>query len=148
MRRLIRDVVFLVNEGWRPYDAQPADEVYANLDCPHAGKKGRIRPFWFTRQDVFCCVGCERACTLSRPKGFPPPLPINYPSRQDPFMLTPQELVRRRHTLNVRETAYCLNISDRQVYTLIANGRLTPHKDRPVRVPATEVAAMMEDFDE
>jgi DNA-binding transcriptional regulator YiaG len=66
----------------------------------------------------------------------------------DNFTLTPVELVKRRHTLNVRETAYCLNVSMRTVWSWVAEGKLVALKDKPVRVRATDVARMMNDFDE
>lgn len=149
MRSLITQVVRMVQEGWRPYNAQPRPDVYERLDCPHMGTRSRQRPYWFVRGDIFCCIGCERACALNRPSGFPAPLPINYPScHTEPFTLAPQELVRRRHTLNVRETAYCLNISERKVYKMVAEGELTPLREHPVRIRATDVWEKMEDFDE
>lgn len=152
-KNLIKHVVRMVNDGWRPYDAEPKPEVYDRLGCPHVHgkphKKGRIiRPYWFTRGDIFCCVGCERACSLVRPTGFPPTLPIHYPRVDEPFMLSPQELVARRHTLRVDEAAYCLNVSERKLYNLVAEGKLVALREHPVRVRASDVARMMEDFDE
>lgn len=148
MRRLINDVVRMVHEGWRPYDALPDSAVYERLNCPHAEKKGVIRPYWFTRADVFCCIGCNRACCLQRPQGFPPPLPINYPEKSMPYTLTPQEMISRKALLNVDEAAYCLNVSVRHIYTLISMGQLIPLKDRPIRVSTADVKELMEDFDE
>ena len=148
-RKLINVVVRLVHEGWRPYDAQPNQDVYERLDCPHAGKRSRAsRPYWFTRGDIFLCIGCDRACTLNRPTGFPAPLPIHYPRTGESYTLSPQELIARRHTLNVRETAYCLNISERKVYTMVAEGELVALRENPVRIRAEDVKAKMEDFDE
>jgi excisionase family DNA binding protein len=66
----------------------------------------------------------------------------------DQFTLTPIELVKRRHTLNVRETAYCLNISDRRVYSMVAEGKLVALRDKPVRIKAKDVERWMNDFDE
>lgn len=146
-KSLIRNVVNLVHAGWRPYDAEPSQDVYERLKCPHA-TASKKRPYWFTKGDIFCCIACERACSLSRPKGFPPPLPIHYPQSGDPFAYTPQELVARRHTLNVKETAYCLNVSERKVYTMIYEGELVALKGQPVRIRATDVKEKMEDFDE
>lgn len=50
--------------------------------------------------------------------------------------------------LTVRQTAYVLNISERQVYDYIAEGKLVKLKDTPVRVRADEVKALRKDFDE
>ena len=47
----------LTREGWRPYDAEPDRSVYERLGCPHF-LRGRRKPFWFVRDDVFCCIGC------------------------------------------------------------------------------------------
>lgn len=83
-----------------------------------------------------------------RPSGFPPILPINYPPVDEPFMLSPQELVSKRHTLRVDEAAYCLNVSERQIYNMVAEGKLVALREKPVRVRAADVALAMEDFDE
>ena len=50
--------------------------------------------------------------------------------------------------LNVRQTAYCLNISERRVYDYIAEGRLIRLKENPVRVRVREVRELSSDFDE
>lgn len=143
-------VFSLIEYGWRPYHAQPDTSVYENLSCPHfnAEPGAVLRPYWFTRGDIFACVGCERTCSLSRPKGFPAPKPIFYPAKEEPFTLTPQEMVARRHTLNVKETAYCLNVSERKVYTMIYEGELVALKTQPVRIRTTDVETLMNDFDE
>lgn len=148
-KSLIKNVVKLVNESWRPYNAQPVDEVYERLGCAYLkAKSGKVQPYWFVRQDVFLCVGCPKSCSLVRPAGFQLPLPIHYPEGDEPFTLTPQEMVARRHTLNVREAAYCLNVSMRTVWAWVAEGKLVALKEKPVRVRASDVAKMMEDFDE
>lgn len=68
--------------------------------------------------------------------------------RFDQFTLTPQELVKRRHTLNVKEASYCLNVSERKIYTMIYEGALVALKTQPVRIRATDVETLMNDFDE
>lgn len=144
-------VFTLVKDGWRPYHVQPATSVYEGLDCPHfnADPGAVLRPYWFTRGDVFVCVGCERTCCLKRPKGFPAPEPILYPDNGEPFTLTPQEMVKRRHLLRVAEAAYCLNVSQRTIYRMIDDSLLTVLEDRsPLRIKAADVEAMMNDFDE
>ena len=72
-RTRIQEIVMLTREGWRPYDAEPDRSVYERLGCPHF-LRGRRKPFWFVRDDVFCCIGCADHCTLKRPAGFPLPL--------------------------------------------------------------------------
>ena len=106
-RTRIQEIVMLTREGWRPYDAEPDRSVYERLGCPHF-LRGRRKPFWFVRDDVFCCIGCADHCTLKRPAGFPLPLPIRYPGVPPvrPYTLTPQEMVDRHDLLNVRQAAY------------------------------------------
>ncbi len=150
MRTRILEIVTLIKEGWRPYNAEPARSVYEKLGCKHAVKGDKSSPFWFVRGDVFCCIGCATHCTLKRPEGFPLPLPIKYsvvPVDQ-PYTLTPQEMLARHDLLTVRQAAYCLNVSERQIYDNIAEGKLVKLKDKPVRVRATEVKELRRDFDE
>lgn len=150
MRKLIQDIVTLTKEGWRPYDAEPDRSVYEKLGCTHVLRWQKRKPSWFVRGDVFCCIGCADHCTLKRPAGFPLPLPIRYsvvPPDQ-PYTLTPLEMLARHDILTVRQAAYCLNISERQVYDYIAEGKLVKLKDAPVRVRADEVKALRKDFDE
>lgn len=147
-RTLIQDVVSLTKAGWRPYNAQPDRSVYEKLGCD-AVLRGK-KPLWFVREDVFCCIGCAARCCLTRPAGFPLPLPlqIRYAQPEHPYTLTPAEMVERKGLLTVKEASYCLNVSERQVYDWLAEGRLVQLKMRPIRVRATEVKAMMSDFDE
>jgi excisionase family DNA binding protein len=148
-KNLIKTVARMIQEGWRPYDAQPAQEVYEQLQCPYAGGKPPKRPYWFSRGDVFCCIACSRACCLNRPKGFPPALPINYPAELEGYSRPPQELVKIRHTLTAKEAAYCLNLSERKIYQMVVEGELVALRDRGViRIRASDVEALMYDFDE
>lgn len=148
-RTRIQEIVTLTREGWRPYDAEPERSVYEKLGCPYFLCR-RHKPFWFVRGDVFCCIGCADHCTLKRPAGFPLPLPIRYsgvpPVR--PYTLTPQEMLARRNLLNVKQAAYCLNVSERTVYNYIAEGRLVRLRDNPVRIRVDEVRELCKDFDE
>lgn len=148
-RTRIQEIVTLTRGGWRPYDAEPDRSVYERLGCPHF-LRGRRKPFWFVRDDVFCCIGCADHCTLKRPAGFPLPLPIRYPGVPPvrPYTLTPQEMVERHDLLNVRQAAYCLNVSERTIYDYIAEGKLVRLKENPVRVRSKEVKELRGDFDE
>lgn len=67
MRTRIQEIVTLTKEGWRPYDAEPDRSVYEKLGCNHALRGQKRKPFWFVRDDVFCCIGCADHCTLKRP---------------------------------------------------------------------------------
>lgn len=145
-RSRILDVVSLIKEGWRPYQAKPDVRVYERLGC----RLEKRQPLWFVRGDIYCCVGCSAHCCLQRPAGFPLPLPIRYRHlpHEEPFLLTPQELMARRNLLTVKQAAYCLNVSERQVYNYIAEGKLIRLKETPVRVRVDEVRALCTDFDE
>lgn len=155
-KKSIQDVITLIQNGWRAYDATPENSVYARLSCPYApekdenGRKKRRRraPLWFVRGDSFVCVGCEKGCCLFRPEGFVLPLPVNYGKPQEPYTLTPSEMVQCKHFLRVDEAAYCLNISTRTVREWIDVGKLRRAVDPPVRVLAEDVAYHMEHVEE
>ena len=150
--RLIDEIVTLTKEGWRPYRGIIQDAVYHDLACPggvFSKAETRVRPYWFSRADIFLCVGCSKRCSLNRPVGFQPTLEINYPyDPQRPFTLTPEELVASKHTLQIREAAYCLNCSEGKVYKYIYTGVLVPLKEKPYRIKATDIQRMMNDFDD
>lgn len=143
---MINTVMHLVSEGWRPCAAVPEATVHARLGCEYVMGAGENRPYWFERDGVACCIGCQRACSLNQSAESVKSAPVQHLA--EPFLLTPQEMVRRRHTLNVREAAYCLNVSKRTIWNWVAEGRLVALKVKPVRIRASDVAAMMEDFDE
>lgn len=149
-RTRIQEIVTLTREGWRPYDAEPDRSVYEKLGCSHVLRGNTRKPFWFVRDDVFCCIGCADHCTLKRPAGFPLPLPIRYPRApyEQPYSLTPQEMVNRHDILNVRQAAYCLNVSERTIYNYIAEGKLIRLKESPVRVRSKEIKELRGNFDE
>lgn len=146
----IMDIVMLTRAGWRPYNAVPDMSVYEKLGCDAVLGGRKHRPIWFVRDDVFCCVGCEAHCTLKRPTGFPLPLPIKYPQMppDQGYYLTPLEMLERHDLLNAKQAAYCLNVSERTIYNLIAEGKLVRLRENPVRVRSSEVKALREDFDE
>lgn len=148
-RTRIMDIVTLTKNGWHPYGAKPDQAVYEALGCTPVRNGRRDRPFWFVRGDVFCCVGCAAHCTLSRPAGFPLPLPV-HPKKipLQNYSLTPREMLARLDLLNTKQAAYCLNVSERTIYNLIAEGKLVRLREMPVRVRAAEVKALCENFDE
>lgn len=154
-RTKIQTIIELVHRGWRAYSADPQSPVYEKLNCEFAperdenGKKKRKRsePYWFVRGDSFVCVGCLKACALSRPEGFILPLPIQYEERpEEPYNLTPEEMVQRKALLRIDEVSYCLNISDRTVRDWIDLGKLRRTEDYPIRVPSEDVKARMNLF--
>lgn len=150
-RTLITDIVLLTRDGWRPYGVEPQGAVYERLHCPQydgATHKMRKKGMWFVKGDQFLCMGCRIRCSLLRPEGFSLPLPIQYPQPDKAYTLTPLEMVTRKSVLRVDEAAYCLNVSERMIYTWIACGKLAVLKDMPRRVKSADVKQMMEDFDE
>jgi excisionase family DNA binding protein len=149
----VRSIIELVKAQWRPYNYEPEPGVYVRLKCPYVDaegkKKGRKRPFWFVRGDTFICVACFKGCSLIRPEGFIAALPVQYAAKRTaPFQLSPAEMVARKALLRVDEAAYCLNISERQVYDWIAEGKLRRAKEQPVRVSAEDVHSYMANFAE
>lgn len=151
MSTRIMDIVTLTKNGWRPYNAEPDQKVYESIGCELAlNGRRKDKPFWFVRDDVFCCVGCATHCTLNRPAGFPLPLPIKYPQLppDQAYHLTPLEMLERHDLLNAKQAAYCLNVSERTIYNLIAEGKLVRLRENPVRVRSSDVKALREDFDE
>lgn len=63
------------------------------------------------------------------------------------FTLSPSEMLKRFPLLRVSQAAYCLNISERQVYDLIAEGKLLRTKINPCRVSSVDVAELMAEFE-
>lgn len=149
-RSKIMDIIALTREGWQPYTGRPAKSVYEKLECGVTPQNNRSRPFWFVRGDVFCCIGCASRCILKNPSGFIYPLPFGYPAgpKHPPYTLSPKEMAERHDLLNAKQAAYCLNVSERTIYNYIAEGKLVRLKENPVRVRASEVRALRENFDE
>lgn len=149
-RTRIMDIVTLTRNGWRPYMGNPASWVYEKIGCEIVLQKKRGKPFWFVKDNVFCCIGCSTNCVLNNPDGFVPELPLE--ARDAPkvrkFDLTPREMLAKYDLLNVKQAAYCLNVAERTVYNMIAEGKLVRLKEQPVRVRVDEVRKLRENFDE
>jgi len=140
----IDQIIKLTQCGWRAYEGQATAVVYDNLQCDK-GQRGRAR--WFARLEMLVCIGCERNCTLSCPDGFQLPL-FKYPAPPRPsFRLSPDELLAKRKLLKIDEAAYVLNVSARQVRSMVHEGRLSVTRDAPQRIPVEEVRAMIRDVD-
>lgn len=147
-KTLIRDIIELTNAGWRPYPAKPDNAVYVRIGCPN-WQKQKPAPFWFVRDHLYLCVGCVSRCLLENPAGFMPMLPIRRLNAPQPFYsISPKEMIDRHDLLTVRQAAYCLNVSERTIYDYIAEGKLVRLREYPIRVRASEVKAMLENFDE
>lgn len=143
----IKTIINLIRTGWRPYNAEVTSAAYESIQCPHAQSKGKTKPFWFVRGDIYLCLGCPKNCTLNRPAGFLLPLPIRYSEcPEEPYQLSPAEMIVRKSLLRVDEVAYCLNISERTVYDWISDGRLRKTAEAPVRIPVEDVAFRMTNF--
>lgn len=141
----VHEIIMLLHDDWRPYNNQPEKFVYETLKCK---EYTRIRPSWFYKGEKFICLGCKNKCSLFRPVGFQTPLPINYPRQAEDFKYSTKELVQRKSSLTVDETAYCLNISKSQVYKWVYEGKLTALNQKPVRVLSEDVKRLMQDYDE
>ncbi|MCH5277497.1 MAG: helix-turn-helix domain-containing protein [Desulfovibrionaceae bacterium] len=146
-KTLVRDVIALTSNGWRPYPDKPDNAVYTRIGCPHWQKANG--PFWFVRDRMYLCVGCASRCLLENPAGFMPMLPMRY-AKEPPrlYNITPKEMLERHNLLTVRQAAYCLNVAERTIYDYIAEGKLVRLREKPTRVRASDVKAMCEDFDE
>lgn len=144
-KRIVSDVLKMVERGWRPYEGRPTAEVYDALNCE---QRPSGLSYWFAKGPAVCCVGCERACTMPcPPPGFQLPL-FTYPPPSGPvFRMSPDELLSKRKLLQVHEVAYVLNVSTRHVHRMIQHGRLLATKKRPARVPVEEVRAALNEVD-
>lgn len=141
----INDIIQLLHDDWLPYNNQPENFVYENLNCKQYIKK---RPAWVYKGEKYLCLGCPSKCMLLRPSGFQIPLPIKYPKKCNEFKNSPSELVNKKETLTVQEAAYCLNISVSRIYKYIYTGELTALRQRPRRIKSEDVKRLMNDFDE
>lgn len=141
----VQEIISLLNNGFRPYNNQPQNSVYESLTCLFYKKN---KPAWFYKGDIFLCISCNRKCSLHRPTGFQAPIPLKYPHYNDInyFKNTPQELIVKKASLNMKEVCYCLNMSYSKVYSLIQEGKLTSLNGRPLRVKTEDVQRLMEDY--
>ena len=147
-KTLIKDIIALTNEGWRPYPARPENAVYERIGCRN-WQKQKPGPFWFVRGHLYLCVGCASRCLLENPAGFMPMLPIRWRNTPQPsYSISPKEMIERHALLTVRQAAYCLNVSGRTIYDYIAEGKLVRLREYPVRVRTSDVKAMLENVDE
>ena len=148
MNSQIDRIMSLAERGWKVYEGRVSPSLYETLQCP-VPLFGKWL-FESERAKELACVGCDKFCHAESSTEFDPQ-PRNIPEmnrRGAYYTLSPQEMVRRIPLLRVAQAAYCLNISQRQVYTWIAEGKLAATKDQPVRIKAEDVAALMNDFDE
>ncbi len=142
---IIKDVVILINAGWRLFEGEVDRIVYEKQGCPSLNNR-RISPKWFFQGDKYLCVGCAKKCSLVRPAGFQASLPLYYREDEEThtIMLSVEEMLSRRKLLKIFEVAYCINSSERYVRYLIDTGVLRRTEDRPVRVPSEDVIQYIE----
>lgn len=139
-------IMFWIERGWKPYAGKVDAEIYEDVACP-APVFGK----WLyegSKAKEAVCVGCDRQCRVECDKGFrPPPVPFQTLYTGSYFTLSPSEMVKRYPLLRVCQAAYCLNVSERTVYKLIAEGKLLRTKINPCRVSSADVAALMDEFE-
>lgn len=141
---IIKDIVFLINAGWRLFEGEVERKVYEKQDCPSLHNR-RISPKWFSQGDKYLCVGCAKKCSLVRPAGFQARLELLYPEKHDQrYLLTPEEMLNRLKLLTVDQVAYCLNVSPGKVYKMLARSELASTDDNPKRVPVEEIKAYLD----
>jgi len=139
---VVKDIVLLLNDGWRLFQGEVEQTVYEKQQCPSLTNR-RTHPKWFFRGDKYICIGCLKKCSLVRPAGFQSHLELLYTEQEQKFILTPQEMLARLKFLTVEQVAYCLNISVSKVYKMISMSELAS-TDSPRRVPVEEVKAYIE----
>lgn len=127
----------LWSKGFRPYTGEVDGSVYERLKCPDAKKA-----YWVSRWPMLYCFGCKKRCAPKTPHGFQLQLRDDLrPSCE----LAPHELVALGRPLNIKETALCLGISERQLYdeSYVAKTALDKLKNPPIRFTADSVIAEM-----
>ncbi len=136
----IDDALALQQRGFVRYTGEVDQAVYDRLAC-----KQNKKAVWFVKGDVHQCIGCTKRCLLTNPAGFRALLvPMRAARHKAAFAALPQisakDLLFSKLVLRVDEAAYCLNVSEREVYNLIDEGVLERPSDRnPVRVTAASV---------
>ena len=136
----IDDALTLQRRGFVRYTGEVDQMVYARLAC-----KLEKKAVWFVKGTTHQCLGCSRRCLLTDPAGFRALLvPLRMARHQAVFAELPQisakDLMFKKVALLVREAAYCLNVSEREVYNLIDEGVLErASKRNPVRVTSESV---------
>ena len=146
MCQQIDRIVFYVERGWHPFTGQVEAGVYHEIECP-----APLFAKWLyegQRAEEAVCIGCDRGCQVSCQQGFnPAPKRQQGIHRKNYFTLSQQEMVRKFSLLRVDQAAYCLNVSERKIYDLVAWGKLIATKDKPVRIAAESVKAEMNNLD-
>lgn len=132
------DMLRLLQRGWVPYRGHVDGQTYDGLGCKASGKAR-----WMHHGQKFVCLGCAKRCSLVDPAGFELLLPVSCQAKRLVFAVLPavsaQDLLDKKILLNVPEVEFILNVSRRQVYNLLEEGRLESHSDSPTRITAESV---------
>ena len=142
-----KDIVYLLDKGFRPYDGDVPPQFYAEKKC-----KSYKRAEWLTRpwsddhqHTRFICLGCNRRCAAVDPAGWPLLLPIGQQTRPgvvafiEASRLSADDLLKVKRVLRVDEVAFILNIGKTKVFELIQEGQLDVLQDSPTRVTSESV---------
>jgi len=131
----------LFGKGFRPYKGNILGNVYERLKC-----KDPKKAFWICKWPLLYCFGCNQRCCPTS-EGFQAMLPEGDVRLHGKFSITPGEMVKAKSLLRADEAAYCLNISQSQVYALANEGKLDRHVDLPFRVTSESVINEMKRID-
>ena len=138
MSAVFDDLLRLLSHGWAPYHGRVEGRVYEGLGCTRSAKAR-----WMVREGRYICLGCGKRCSLVDPAGFELLLPIPSQAKRLAFAVLPavsaEELIAKKLLLTIPEVEFCLNISRRQVYDLMDEGRLSRHPDPPIRITTASV---------
>lgn len=134
---IVKDVVKLVGAGFMLYGGEVETTVYDRVKCPKPKKAA-----WFVRRGTYLCMGCGRQCRTTG-EGFRLLLPFPRQTRvlvADVPALTVAQLLDLGRPLRVDEAAWALNVTEREIYALVDEGRLArAGAGRPLRVSAESV---------
>jgi len=139
--RHLKEFADLYGKGFRPYHGEILPGVYEELGCKEPKKA-----YWVCKWPILYCFGCGERCTPKAPHGFQVMLPEN-PTGTAKFSISPAEMLASKPFLRADEAAYCLCISQSQVYAITAEGKLIRHLDKPFRVTSESVKEEMNRID-
>jgi len=138
MSAVFDDLLRLLSREYVPYRGHIDGRVYQSLGC---ARPGRAR--WMHHEGKYVCLGCGKRCSLVDPAGFELVLSVGIQTRRLAFadlpVVSAQELLNKKMFLVVPEVEYILNVSKRQVYALLDEGRLERHPDPPTRITTESV---------
>jgi excisionase family DNA binding protein len=144
VRNLVGEIITLMHDGWAAYRGRIEEGVYDRLRCHKPGQAA-----WFVKGETYLCLGCDRRCLEQAPDGFQLALPAPATGYRvviaDAPALTVRQLLDLGRPLRIDEVAYCMNVSRREVYYMIEDGRLQTVGDgKPVRVTPESVRQHVE----